>query len=135
MDGGGLRGILPAGMLEGVEDVIKEMAINQELVGTNEDNKPVQLTKDTKLDTFSVLLADYFDVCAGELLNGRREGVLRQSSLVHSICMCAQCSQITKLARSAKCRHQYWLHRRNLRCVSLTCCSVCSLTHAATTCD
>lgn len=55
-------------MLEGVEDTIKEVAINQGLVGTNEDDKPVRLTKDMKPWQFSVLLADYFDVCAGESL-------------------------------------------------------------------
>ena len=71
VDGGGLRGLLPAGMLEGVEDVIKQVAINQGLVGTRvEDDKPVRVTKDTKPSQFSVLLADYFDVCAGESLTG-----------------------------------------------------------------
>jgi hypothetical protein len=58
---------LPAGMMEGVEDMIKEVAIDQGLVGFNKDDKPVPVTKDTK---FSVVLADYFDVCAGEWLTG-----------------------------------------------------------------
>ena len=58
---------MPAGMLEGVEDMIKKVAIDNELVGEDEHGKSVRVTKDTP---FSVVLADYFDVCAGEPLPG-----------------------------------------------------------------
>lgn len=50
-------------MLEGVEDMIKKVAIENELVGEDNKGNPVRVTKDTP---FSVVLADYFDVVAGE---------------------------------------------------------------------
>jgi hypothetical protein len=53
---------VPAGMLEGVEDMIKKVAIDNKLVGEDEHGNSVRVTEDTP---FSVLLADYFDVVAG----------------------------------------------------------------------
>ena len=59
---------MPAGMIEGVEDMIKKVAIENNLTGFDEQTKQqVRVTKDTP---FSVVLADYFDVCAGKSLPG-----------------------------------------------------------------
>jgi hypothetical protein len=52
IDGGGLRGLIPAAMLEGVEQAIKEVAVELKLT-------------DKTADDFDVDLADYFDVAAG----------------------------------------------------------------------
>jgi hypothetical protein len=74
IDGGGLRGLVPAGMLEGVEDMIKTVAKERGLVGVAEDGKTqVPVTSDTN---FSVVLADYFNVVAGESLHGMLQAQL-----------------------------------------------------------
>lgn len=59
-------------MLEGVEDMIKKVAIENQLVGIDaETQQHVRVTKDTK---FSVVLADYFNVVAGEPLPDKTSG-------------------------------------------------------------
>lgn len=67
VDGGGLRGLVPAGMLEGVEDMIKQVARDHNLTGTDADGNRVTVDDTSQ---FSVLAADYFDIVAGASLEG-----------------------------------------------------------------
>lgn len=62
IDGGGLRGLIPAALLEGVEDAIKAVALERGLEGLDTEGKWV---KPDAADSFDVVLGDYFDVCAG----------------------------------------------------------------------
>lgn len=82
IDGGGLRGLVPAGMLEGVEDMIKKVAIDNELVGEDTKGNSVQVTKDTP---FSVVLADYFDVVAGKFDCQTIRGITDHAGLIPAI--------------------------------------------------
>lgn len=64
IDGGGLRGLIPATLLEGAEDAIKAVAVAHELTGIDASGKEVKVGPDSE---FSLQPADYFDICAGLL--------------------------------------------------------------------
>lgn len=89
-----------AALLEGVEDAIKVVARSRGLEGLNANNKWVTPGAG---DDFSVLLADYFDVCAGaHLLLERRCGAQLFPS---NLCQC--CSSVARKA-SAHCCRDAW---------------------------